>query len=94
MTVKKSDRTSKKRRYTTPGGHKRIEYHKRKQIKLSCSNCGKELLGIPTSMKKSKSERVPNRPYAGVYCSSCSRIVIKKNIHEKVKKMHEEVLKK
>ena len=82
--VTKSDRTSKKRKYTSPGGNRRIEYHKRKHIKLSCSNCGKELHGIPTNLsKKSKSEKVPNRPYAGIYCSSCSRKIIKKKILDK-----------
>lgn len=86
MTVKKMDRTSKKRRYTTPGGRKKIEYHKRKQLKLRCSDCGKELLGVSTSKKKSKSERIPNRPYAGNLCSSCSRKKIKSNVLKKIKK--------
>lgn len=85
MTVTKSDRTSKKRAYTTPGGKRSIEYHKRKNVKLHCNVCGKVLMGIPTSLKgKSKSEKVPNRPYAGVYCSACSRKKIKNNVMEKV----------
>ena len=88
--MKRSDRTKKKRRYTSPGGHKRIAYHTRKHIKLSCSKCGKELLGIPTVIKgKSKSERVPNRPYAGVLCSSCSRKVIRNRVLDKIKKIGE-----
>jgi large subunit ribosomal protein L34e len=82
--VKRSYRTSKKRKYTSPGGSKRIEYHKRKHVKLKCSSCGKELLGVPTSMKKkSRTMKVPNRPFAGILCSSCSR-----------KRMKEEVIKK
>ncbi len=85
--VTKSDRTSKKRRYTSPGGHKRIAYHNKKHVKLRCNDCGKELLGIPTSFKgRSKSERIPNRPYAGVLCSSCSRKVIRSKVLDKIKK--------
>ena len=88
MSVKRSDRTSKKRKYTSPGGHQRIEYHKRKHVKLKCNNCSKELLGIPTSLKKkSKSETVPNRPYAGVYCSSCSRKIIREKVRKKMERL-------
>ena len=75
---------------TTPGGKRKIEYHKRKYMKLKCSTCGKELLGIPTSIKKkSKTERVPNRPYAGNYCSACSRKVVKTKIMKKIKELGE-----
>ena len=88
MSVKKSDRTSKKRRYTSPGGSRRLAYHKKKTVKLYCRACGKELLGVPTNMRgKSKSERVPNRPYAGVYCSSCTRKVIKEGVMNKIKQL-------
>ena len=79
--VRRSLRTSKQRRYTTPGGKHKIEYHKRKHSKLRCSMCGKELHGVPTIVKgRSKSEKVPNRPYAGVYCSSCMRKVVKEKV--------------
>ena len=81
MSVKKSDRTSMKRKYSAPGGETRIDYHKRKHIKLRCSGCGKELHGIPTKIKgKAKTEKVPNRPYAGTFCSSCMRKKIKDKI--------------
>ena len=86
--VNRSKRTSKKRKYRTPGGDTRIEYHKRKNIKLKCSKCGKELLGIPTRLAKySKTQRVPNRPYAGVLCSSCSRKVHKLTILDRLKQL-------
>ncbi|MBN1923914.1 MAG: 50S ribosomal protein L34e [Nanoarchaeota archaeon] len=84
MTMKKSDRTSKKRKYTTPGGVVKTAYSKKKNVKLKCSGCGKELSGIPTSLRgKSKSEKVPNRPYAGIYCSNCMRSKIKEDIRSK-----------
>jgi len=90
MKVKKSDRTSKKRRYTSPGGDRRIEYHKRKHSVIVCASCGEKLKGVPLRLnKKSKTEKVPNRPYAGIYCSACSRKVIKDKIYEKIRKMGE-----
>jgi len=80
--------TSKMKKYTSPGGEKRISYHKKKHMKLKCAGCGKELLGVSTDLKKvSKSQRVPNRPYAGIYCGSCTRKNIKTNILERIKKL-------
>lgn len=80
---KRSDRTSKKRKYTTPGGLKKVEYHKRKHSKHYCGRCSVELSGVPTQIKGlSKSKKAPNRPYGGVYCSNCSRIVIRKKVME------------
>ncbi len=88
--VKRNLRTSKQRRYRTPGGDVRIEYHKRKHVKLRCAMCGRELHGVPTMLKgKSKSEKVPNRPYAGIYCSSCMRKVIRDKVYESVKAIGE-----
>ena len=84
----KSDRTSKKRRYKTPGGEVRIEYHKRKYSKITCGECGKRLHGVPTNVKgKSKSEKAPNRVNGGVLCSKCSRNLIKKQVREKIKNL-------
>jgi large subunit ribosomal protein L34e len=87
MAKNRSERTRKKRTYVAPGGETRTEYHNRKHTKILCGNCGIELSGVPMSMKKkSKSQKVPNRPYAGNYCSSCSRNLIKEKIFKEVKK--------
>ncbi|MDD5054007.1 MAG: 50S ribosomal protein L34e [Candidatus Nanoarchaeia archaeon] len=81
MAKTRSERTSKKRAYTSPGGDSRIEYHKRKNAKILCGNCKEELMGVPRRMKKkSKTQKAPNRPYAGNFCSSCSRKLIKEKI--------------
>ncbi|VVB76587.1 50S ribosomal protein L34e [Candidatus Tiddalikarchaeum anstoanum] len=78
---KKSEQIQKKKRYTTPGGLRKIKFHNVKHSKRHCALCGKELMGIPTITKGvSKSCKVPNRPYAGVYCSSCMRAVLRKNL--------------
>jgi len=84
MAKTRSERTSKKRPYVAPSGQKKVEYHNRKKSKILCGICKKELMGVPKSMKRmSKSEKMPNRPYAGNYCSSCSRNVLKERIIKK-----------
>lgn len=81
MAKTRSERTSKKRAYKTPGGKTMIEFHNRKSAKILCGNCKKELMGVPRSVKfKAKSQKAPNRPYAGNYCSECSRKLIKEKI--------------
>ncbi|MDD4353301.1 MAG: 50S ribosomal protein L34e [Candidatus Nanoarchaeia archaeon] len=87
MAKNRSEKTSKKRMYVAPSGETRTEYHNRKHTKILCGMCGGELSGVPMSMKKkAKSEKVPNRPYAGNYCSACSRIIIKDKLIKEVEK--------
>jgi large subunit ribosomal protein L34e len=87
MAKTRSEKTSKKRTYVAPGGETRTEYHNRKHAKILCGICGAGLSGVPVSMKnKCKSQKVPNRPYAGNYCSACSRIIIKDKILKGVEK--------
>ncbi|MFA5333349.1 MAG: 50S ribosomal protein L34e [Candidatus Nanoarchaeia archaeon] len=87
MAKTRSEKTSKKRTYVAPGGETRTEYHNRKHTKTLCGMCGIELSGVPMSMKKkAKTEKVPNRPYAGNYCSACSRKIIKEKIFKEVEK--------
>jgi len=81
MAKNRSEKTSKKRTYVAPSGETRTEYHNRKHAKILCGMCSRELSGVPMSMKnKAKSQKVPNRPYAGNYCSACSRIALKEKI--------------
>jgi len=68
---------------TTKGS--KLVYAKRKPSKAHCANCGATLHGVaslsPYKMAKlSKTERRPERPYAGQLCSKCMRIKIKKSI--------------
>lgn len=78
---KKSETVQKKKRYSTPGGLTKIAYHRRKHIKHHCSMCNAVLSGMPTVSKSlSKSEKVPNRPFGGVYCSACTRKFLRSKI--------------
>ena len=90
MAKTRSERTSKKRRYRAPSGETRIHYHKDKHSKILFGMCKKELMGVPKTKKfKPKTKKVPNRPYAGNYCSKCSRIIMKEKLLEKMNKEEE-----
>ncbi len=86
----KQERSKSKRKVfvKTPGGGKpKVHYRQRKPKKLTCSECGQELHGIPrltrTKFKNlPKTKKRPQRPYGGVLCSKCTR----KKIIEKVRK--------
>lgn len=85
MAKTRSERTSKKRKYVAPSGETRTEYHNRKNSKILCGICKKELMGVPRRMTGlSKSAKVPNRAYAGNFCSSCSRKLIKESVIKEV----------
>ena len=70
-------RSKKRRSIRTPGGKSVIHYKKKKVSKHHCGRCGNALSGVPNAIpsvigKMSKSERIPERPYAGVLCSDCT----------------------
>ena len=66
----------------TPGGKTALHYRRRKPNKAKCGSCGKSLLGVPrelpTKMKNiSKAKKRPERPYGGVLCTKCMRVLFK-----------------
>lgn len=74
-----------RRIYVKTPKHTKLVHAKRKPKKAHCAKCGKVLPGVATARpymlsKLSKTEKRPERPYAGMLCSACSRKVIKSNI--------------
>lgn len=66
----------------TPGGRTVMRYRRRKPSKAQCASCGKVLIGvpreIPSKMKNMpKSAKRPERPYGGMYCSACTRQILR-----------------
>ncbi|MBI2545346.1 MAG: 50S ribosomal protein L34e [Candidatus Aenigmarchaeota archaeon] len=65
------------RRKTIKGKIKFVHRKERNSPAL-CANCKKQLHGVPrASVKLSKSEKIPNRPFGGNLCSNCSRQVLR-----------------
>ncbi len=78
---KQKSRTMRRVFKRTPGGRNAVDYVLRKPAKLRCSNCDKELHGIPRLRpqklsKTPKTRKRPERAFGGVMCSSCSRRAI------------------
>ncbi|MBI4152069.1 50S ribosomal protein L34e [Candidatus Woesearchaeota archaeon] len=64
----------------TPGGETHIHYRQRKPSKAICSACKKPLAGVPREMPATlrnipKTAKRPERPYGGVLCSVCLRVM-------------------
>ena len=79
-------RTLRRIHVKTSKGSK-LKYAKRKPSKAHCASCGQVLHGVaserPYKMSKmSRTEKRPDRPYAGQLCSKCMRIKIKSTIKE------------
>ncbi len=75
-------KASKKVRKRTPGVRTVTHYKKKKTAKHVCAVCKGLLLGVPRGRiieikKMLKSQRVPERPFAGQLCSKCTREVLK-----------------
>jgi large subunit ribosomal protein L34e len=71
-------RTFRRVKVRTPGGKTVTHYRLKKPAKAKCSSCKGELHGMargrPAAMKKlTKSQKRPERPYAGQLCSKCLR---------------------
>jgi large subunit ribosomal protein L34e len=81
VSGKFKSRTYTRKRIVTPGGKNVLRHGLRKPQKAHCAKCGVVLAGVargrPAALAKlSKSQKVPARPYAGMYCSACSRDAI------------------
>jgi large subunit ribosomal protein L34e len=69
-------------RRRTPGGRVVTHYRKEKTSKHVCAICGAPLHGVPHGRrpaevrKLAKSERRPERIFAGVLCARCTRRVL------------------
>ena len=64
-----------------PGGRVKVHYRERKPSKAVCGSCKKQLAGVPRErpakmMNMPKTAKRPERPYGGVLCSSCTRLLL------------------
>ena len=80
-------RTYRRLKTRLPGGDTVTHYEKRKPQVQKCSNCKKELVGIPREMPyKVKSlgitKKRPTRPFGGNLCSVCLRALVKKEARQ------------
>ena len=76
-----SDKYKKKIQRRTPGGRRIVAYKHIKHSPHECAICKKELHGKPSGRiskisRLSKSQRTVERPFGGMLCSKCTRIVI------------------
>ncbi len=76
MPHKRKSRTFRRVYIKTPGGKTKISYRKREPSKARCAICGSILHGVARGRKNkikklSKTQKRPERPYAGVFCSRC-----------------------
>ncbi len=82
-------RSFKRIKKTTPSG-KRVIHFRRKKVGIAhCASCKVKLAGVASyranKMKKlSKTQKRPERPYAGVLCSKCMRLKIKEVVNNVV----------
>ena len=72
----------------TPGGNNNLHYRKRKPSQASCAGCGVGLQAVPRELPSKmtnipKTSKRPQRPYGGVLCSTCSRMLIKERVRSK-----------
>lgn len=79
---KHKSRTMRRVFTKTPGGRVVLHYSLKKPKKSRCHQCGALLAGVarerPVGLSKlSKTEKRPERPYAGVLCAKCTRVLFK-----------------
>ena len=74
-----AERTTKRRKIfrKTPGGDVKKITKRRISTKVKCAICKKTLHGATSSRKKSKTQKHPNRKFAGNLCHTCTTKVIK-----------------
>ena len=79
---KHKSRTLRRVFVKTPSGKNKIHYRKRKPSHSSCGGCGIALQAVPRELPAKmtnmpKTEKRPDRPYGGILCSTCMRMVMK-----------------
>lgn len=84
----KKSRTFRRIKRKTPGGRTVLRYEKRKPRKARCSNCGKDLAGVPRErdfkmQNMPKTMKRPSRAYGGKLCSKCTREHLKQKARSK-----------
>ena len=72
-----------------PGGRTTLHYRKRKPSEPKCGSCGTTLIGIPNERDykmqgMSKGKNRVSRPFGGMFCSKCTRNLIKKEVRKNV----------
>jgi len=80
-------RTFRRVKVKVPGNTTKLHYRRRKPSKAICSNCKKVLAGVPNELpriisKMPKTAKRPERPYGGVLCSKCTRVLLKQKARE------------
>jgi large subunit ribosomal protein L34e len=78
-------RSLRKINVKTPGGRVVRIYKKKNPAPAQCGKCGKLLKGVPRLRQAklrnlAKSKKRPQRPYGGVLCSACSRLIHKEKV--------------
>ena len=71
----------------TPGSKTTLHYRKRKPSHSRCGGCGAVLKGVARAMPAKmanlpKTAKRPTRPYGGILCSACTRILMKDKARE------------
>jgi len=66
-----------------------LRFKKSKSGFAECARCGRRLHGVSRGRvgeirKLSKTEKRPERPYGGYYCSKCSREIFKDRVRKLV----------
>ena len=83
-------RTMRRVKVRTPKGESKLYYRPRKTSKSKCRDCRAVLSGMAprtsSKLKKSKTQRRPQRPYGGVLCTQCLRKLMVKKAQEMVMK--------
>jgi len=80
-------RTFRRIKVVVPGNTVKMQYRRRKPSKAKCAGCGKLLAGVPhelpLKMKNlAKTKKRPERPYGGMFCSACTRQLLKQKARE------------
>ena len=74
-------RTAKARKKKSPKGKEVRKYKNDKESARICAICSTKLHGVPRDKKKlAKTEKRPERVFAGVLCANCVQSIIKDKV--------------